>query len=169
MKPTAEFRRHHDVEEPRVDERAFRQGWLVRTRLDQLLADRRITRAEFQAAIEFRNAWAAARELAGIEPGMRRTGGASSADAAMIARLDAATELRTAEAAIGVLATRLLVASIVHDLTWAAIGRALGRSPHTVREWTALAIRDLAAAWTGPTRRPGVETGSPTRETARAV
>lgn len=146
-RPTPEFRRQHDVEAPRVDERAFRQGWIVRTRLDQLLADDRITRAEWQAASEYRVTWAVARELAGIEPGMIRIAGSASADDATIARLDAVTQLRVVEDAIGSLRARLLLAAVVHDLPWATTARYLRRNPETVRDWTVLAIRALAGAW----------------------
>lgn len=146
-RPTPEFRRHHDVEDPRVDERAFRQGWIVRTRLDQLLADDRISRAEWQTASEYRQTWAVARELVGVEPGMIRVAGSSSADDATIARVDAVTKLRLVEAAIGNLAARLLLACLVHDLRWAVVARYLGRNPETVRDWTVLAIRALAEAW----------------------
>jgi len=154
--PTPEFRRRHDVEAPRVDERAFRQGWIVRTRLDQLLADARITRGEYQIAIEYRQTWAIARELAAIEPGMIRVAGSSSADDATIARLDAVTKLRIVEDAIGSLAARLLLASLVHDLAWAAIARYLRKDPQTVRDWTVLAIHALARAWARATERPDV-------------
>lgn len=146
-RPTPEFRRHHDVEDPRVDERAFRQGWIVRTRLDQLLVADRITRAEWQAASEYRATWAIARELVSIEPGMLRVAGASSADAAMIARVDAVTKLRLVEAAIGSLEARLLLACLVHDLAWATTARFVRKHPETVRDWTVLAIRALASAW----------------------
>jgi hypothetical protein len=146
-RPTPEFLRQHDVEAPRVDERSFRQGWIVRTRLDQLLVDDRITRAEWQAASEYRATWAIARELVGVEPGMIRVEGSSSADDATIARLDAVTKLRIVEAAIGSLAARLLLACLVHDLAWARTARFLGNHPETVRDWTVLAIRALASAW----------------------
>lgn len=147
MKPTLEFRRQHDVEEPRVDERAFRQGWRVRTRLDQLLADGRISRGEWHSASEYRQTWAIARELVGIEPGMIRIGGGGSFDDATIARLDAVTKLRVVEELIGSLRARLLLACLVHDLTWAAIARFCHRNPETVRDWTVDAIRALAPAW----------------------
>lgn len=146
-RPTPQFRDHHDVEDPRVDERAFRQGWRVRTRLDQLLADARITPGEWQAASEYRETWAIARELAGVEPGMIRIAGGSSADAATIARLDAATRLRLVEDAIGTDRARLLLACVVHDLAWAALARHLGKHPETVRDRTVRAIRALAPAW----------------------
>lgn len=151
--PTPEFRRRHDVEPPRVDHRAFRQGWRVRTRLDQLLADGRITRAEWQAAAEYRETWAVARALAGIEPGMFRIAGGGSADAATIARLAAVTRLRVVEDRLGSLAARLLLACLVHDLAWAALARHCQRNPETVRDWTVLAIKGLARAWEGSTRR----------------
>jgi hypothetical protein len=147
--PTPEFRLKHDVEAPRVDGRAFRQGWIVRTRLDQLLADGRITRGEWQAATEYRLTWAIARELAGIEPGMIRVAGTASADAATIARLDAVTKLRIVEDAIGSFAARCLLACLVHDLPWAAIARHLRKHPETVRDRTVVAIRALARVWDG--------------------
>jgi hypothetical protein len=146
-RPTPEFSAHHDVEEPRVDERAFRQGWIVRTRLDQLLVDDRITRAEWQAASEYRATWAIARELVGVEPGMIHVEGSSSADDATIARLDAVTKLRIVEAAIGTFDARLLLACLVHDLAWARTARFVRKHPETVRDRTVLAIRALAEAW----------------------
>jgi hypothetical protein len=151
-RPTPEFTAHHDVEEPRVDERVFRQGWRVRTRLDQLLADRRITRDEWQAATEYRATWAKARELVAIEPGMLRVAGAASPDAGMIARLDAVTKLRIVEAAIGIEAARLLLASVVHDIAWAAMARFWACDPHTVRDATVRAIKALSPAWGEATR-----------------
>lgn len=146
-RPTREFRQHHDVEDPRVDERAFRQGFIVRTRLDQLLSDRRINRGEYQAAVEYRATWAIARELVGTEPGMLRIPGSSSADSAMIARVDAATKLRAVEEHLGSMVARLLAACLVHDMTWAATARLLQRDPQTARDWTVLAIRVLAPVW----------------------
>jgi hypothetical protein len=56
-RPTGEFLRRHDVEAPRVDATAFRQGWRMHTRLDALFVDRRITAAEWQATIEYRTTY----------------------------------------------------------------------------------------------------------------
>lgn len=155
-KPTREFRRHHDVDEPRVDHRAFRQGWRIRTRLDQLLADDRITRGEWQAASAYRDAWASAREITRAdEPGMISSPGAGSPDAAMIAKLDAVEKLRRVEDAIGPFAASLVRCCVVHDMTWAATARYCQRNPETIRDWTVFAIRSLAGAWAGLGRRDG--------------
>ena len=153
--PTREFRRQHDVEAPRVDERAFRQGWRVRTRLDQLLADDRISRSEWQAAVEYRAAWGSARELtAVVGPGtLRVQGNAVDGDAATICRLEAAMKLRVVEAAIGTFAASLARCCVVHDMTWAATARHCQRNPETIRDWTVFAIRALARAWDVPQRR----------------
>lgn len=166
MRPTAELAQHHDLEAPRVGQDAFRQAWLVRTRLDQLLAAKRITPDEWQAAIEYRHTWAVAMELSGADPAMVRVTSAGTFDAATVARLDATTKLRVIEAVIGTLATKLLIASVIKDLTWAAIGRACRRSPHTVQDWTVLAIRALAPAWAGY-RPVGAQARSDLPETAR--
>lgn len=154
MRPTPEFRAHHDVEDPRVDEVSFRQAWRVHARLDQLLADKRINRDVWQAAIDFRATWAIAREIGGREPGMIRIGSADSGDASMIARLDAEMKVAVVEQAIGRPATALVVACVIADLPWAAIARHCRRHPHTVRDWTVLALFALARAWAGATRRP---------------
>jgi hypothetical protein len=146
-KPTKEFTRHFDVEEPRVDERAFRQGWNVRSRLDALLTDRRITRGEWQSASEYRQAWEIARETSAPAEGRASVDHAGSGEAGLLAKLAAARKLREVEAVIGALATRLVVASVVHDLAWAVIARKLDRNPETVRDWTVLAIRALDRAW----------------------
>lgn len=165
--PTRELRRHHDVDEPRVDERAFRQGWIVRTRLDQLLALEAISAGDWQAAIEFRAAWIAARELAAREP--IRVAGGQDRDAATIARLEAARKVRIVETAIGRLATALVTACVIEDLSWASIAKYCHRDPHTVRAWTILAIVALAGAWSVATARQDDGTPSRRRRPRRAA
>ena len=161
MKPTVEFLAHHDVDPPRVDPTAFRQGWRVRTRLDQLLGDKRIGPDEWRAATEFRAAWSIARERSSRGP---RLGIASAedADTSVVARINAETSIRAVETAIGAVSFGLVVACVVEDLAWPAIGKHLGRHPETVRDWTVTAIRVLAAAWGRPGRALGVP---PTRRT----
>jgi hypothetical protein len=55
--PTPAFRQHHDVAAPQVDSTAFRQGWRVASRLDQLLEAGRIGREAWDAAHTWRR-WA---------------------------------------------------------------------------------------------------------------
>lgn len=168
-RPTPEFAGKHDVDPPRVDDRVFRQGWIVRTRVDQLLASGLITRAEWQVASEYRHAWAVARELAAIEPGMIHVAGGASADDATIARLDAVTTIRIVEDLIGTTNARLLVGSVVYDLTWVAIGRFFHRDPKTVRSWTCDAIRALARLWPGLRGRADFRTPDRTRQDDTAL
>jgi hypothetical protein len=147
VKPSPEFRQHHDVDEPRVDERAFRPGWRVHSRFDQLLADRKISRGEWQAGSEYRSARALARSMPGPgAPGMVRIVSSDHHDAALD-RVAAVARVHLVELAIGSFATALVVACVVEDLSWASIGRQCQRHPETIREWTASAIRLLAAAW----------------------
>lgn len=153
-RPTPEFRRQHDVEPPRVDERAFRQGWIVRTRLDQLLADDRITRAEWQVAGEFRDAWNRALAISQIgELRLVAAAGVGNPHDRLLNLVEMVDRLHAVCDAIGDFATGLLQASVVEDLPWAAIARRCRRNPETVRDWTVVAIRGLARAWTGATRR----------------
>lgn len=167
--PTPELRGHvEDVEDPRVDERAFRQGWRIRTRLDQLLVDQRISPGEWQAATEFRSAWLSSRELTARESGIRIAGG-TSGDAATLARLAAARKVRIVELAIGKLATALVIASVVEDLSWAAIGRQCQHNAETVRDWTVIAIRGLARAWGYATGRQDDEVTVRRRKAGRVA
>jgi hypothetical protein len=144
--PTTEFLGQHDVDAPRIDERSFRQGWRIRTRLDQLLADNRITRGQWQAAVSFRDAWDLARTTKRKAPS-DAIRGSGAPGAAMIAKLDAAEMLRIVEVALGEFAVALIRCCAVDDLAWAAIGRQLDRDPETVRDWTVIAIRCLGRAW----------------------
>jgi hypothetical protein len=164
MKPTAELRRHVDVEPPQVDATAFRPGWLVSTRIDQLLAAKRINRAQWQAAIEFRVTWGISREPKSSGLQLVRSQGASRDDA-MLARLRAETIVRNVTATIGPLATALVVACVIEDLAWAAIARKLGRNPETVRDWTVLSLRALCGAWEGATSLPRGRPAIPSRPT----
>jgi len=145
--PLPELRHHHDVDAPQVDAHAFRQGWRIRTRLDALLADRRITPAEWQAAVEYRDLAATARGIRTLGL-LGRLHTASDREAGVIARLDAETRVRASERRIGRLATALIVACVVEDLSWREIARRIGRTHETARNWTTLAVRALGAVWT---------------------
>jgi DNA-binding transcriptional ArsR family regulator len=170
--PTRELRGHvEDVEDPRVDERAFRQGWRIRTRLDQLLVDQRISAGEWQAATEFRSAWLSARELTARESGGSgiRIAGGRTTDAATIARLEAAKRVRIVEITLGKLAIALVVACVVEDLSWAAIGRHLHRDAETVRDWTVVAIGALSRVWGFATWRHDAGTTARRRDQDRTA
>ncbi|HYM25288.1 MAG TPA: hypothetical protein VEU08_18855, partial [Vicinamibacterales bacterium] len=96
--PSLAYRQHHDVEAPRVDTRAFRQGWRVVTRLDGLLAAGLIAPGVWQAGAEYRAAWEALRRTS--------TGGGSSLrdgfgpGAGRAGALDRAARVRAAESAL---------------------------------------------------------------------
>lgn len=156
--PSAERVRHAAaIEPPRVDASSFRQGWRVRTRLDALLAAGKIAPAVWQAAVEYRDAWARVLAGSGGVPGNRITGGADMHDR-QIALLGALAVLTAIERRIGAHRTALCVACVVEDRSWPAIGRLFGCSNHTAETWTIEALRALAAAWA--TRQEGGRDGS---------
>lgn len=138
------------IDAPRIDDRAFRQGWHVRTRLDGLFAAGEITAGEWQCAVEFRDAWAGVVDERQGDPGAPRVGRAGRGhDAGMLARLDSAARLRLACAAIGGARFALCHACAVADLSWRALGRRLGCDDKTARKGAAIALRALASAWAG--------------------
>jgi hypothetical protein len=75
------------------------------------------------------------------------SGGVSDPHARQLASIASVAKLQAVEAAIGTLAADLCRACIVRDMPWAETARLTHRDPHTVRDWTVLAIRALARAW----------------------
>jgi hypothetical protein len=151
--PTADLGQHVEgIEPPRVDASTFRQGWRVRTRLDSLLADHRISAGAWQAAVEYRDAWARVLAAGGGSPGGYRVSGAADPHRRVLGLLDTISRLRVVHRAIGADFATLCFACAVEDRSWASTAAAWSRNPETVRDQTARAVRALAQAWAG-TRR----------------
>jgi hypothetical protein len=144
-RPAAEFRQHHRVVAPQIDQAAFRPGWLVQNRLRSLFEAGRIDATDMEAAEHWLR-WAetvgpkhtqvwAARVDRSVVPN----------DEVMLQRITAATRLREVADALGELRTRILEAVIVRDLPWTELGHLLRLSDKTARHWAAEAIKALAA------------------------
>lgn len=144
-RPTAEYEKHHAIEAPAVTGRSFRTAWRLRTRLDQLLVDGLIDRADWQAASEFRDCWEKCHGV-GFGPvelefrsrvvtGTDRIGN----------RLDAARQLREITQGIGRRATWLVTECAVYDRTWCQMAKQIGVSDKTARIWASEAISRLQA------------------------
>ena len=154
--PSAEYLAHHDVDAPRVDLTAFRQGWRVRPRVVQLLGDRAIDAATCVAAMQFALDWEVAYGRGRSAPLMMMPGGGGADEHARMAqRVDAVTRLREAGEHLGPLAFRLVEQCVVHDLAWAAIARTHSVTAPTARRWTIAALKHLAACSTPPGPRTG--------------
>jgi len=155
--PSALYRQHFDVEAPRVDAGAFRQGWRVRSRLDVLLDEGAIDNAAYEAGRRFRRAWEIAfaeRAPALMAFTARSTG---RAGAGPVDRLAALARLRRIAEALGPFDCRLLEQCVVLDLAWTAIGRQHQVADTTARRWTIAALRRLGElpAPDRPAREPG--------------
>jgi hypothetical protein len=144
----AAYRRNFlDIEAPRVDAKAFRQGWRVVTRLDGLLAAGRITPGTWQACAEYRSSWDAIRRVSpGTAWGVTRIAGYGGGGARE-APLDRIRHVRLAEAAIGARATDLTRWCCVEHLAWTTIGDRLGVRDVTACKRTVDALERLALAW----------------------
>ena len=151
--PSADLGQHVEaIDPPRIDDRAFRQGWRVRTRLDALLAADRITSGQWQAAVEYRDAFSRVLADGGGSPGGYRVSGGSGHDR-LLGLLDTISRLRAVDGRIGAHLARLCHLCVVEDRSWAAIAAILDRcNPETARDRTVVALRSLAVAWAG-TRR----------------
>lgn len=142
------------IDPPRVDATAFRQGWRVRTRLDTLLADHRITPDQWQAAVAYRDAWDRVLSAGGGSSGGNRVSGGSGQHDRLLGLVGTISRLRAVETAIGEPAAPLCFACAVEDRSWASIAAIHRRNPETVRDWTARALRALASAWAASRRPP---------------
>jgi hypothetical protein len=145
--PSRAYRRHHEVEAPRVDARAFRQGWRVSTRLDRLLVAGLIDASVWQAAVDYRTAWEAALALRSGVDARRMTGNGGDREATMLARMSHASRLRWVDGQLGHLASWLVFVCVIEDQSWHRIGRRLGVRNTTAQTWTIAALRLMTALW----------------------
>jgi DNA-directed RNA polymerase specialized sigma24 family protein len=155
--PSPEFRAHHDVAPPRIDHRAFRQGWQVWTRLDQLHVEGAIDAAAYDAAIAVRLDWELAYgrgRSSGIMALPGSGGGWSVEHDRQLRRTEAVGRLRRIAERLGAFDARLIDQCVVHDLSWPEIARRHGVHHQTARAYTIKALRRLAPE--GATRRRAV-------------
>jgi hypothetical protein len=145
--PSPHYRQHHEVDAPRVDTQAFRQGWRVRTRLDGMLAAGLISAAGWQAGADFRVKWERAYGQ-GIAPATGMMGvRASHGDRMAAGRIDAVTWLRRAHDALGERQFWLIERCAVHDASWVSIAADLAIDDKRARALTAQALGALAEIW----------------------
>jgi len=153
-KPVPAFLQHVEgVEEPRVDATAFRQGWRITSRLDGLLAAGFITRSVWQSATDYRDAWDASVALSA--PRSRSGGSTGSAtstsrERAIIATLAKLDRLAWVERRLDPVALWLVIACVVEDRSWHAIGLALGCRNVTAELRTARALIEMSRLWLDP-------------------
>jgi hypothetical protein len=145
--PSADRARHAEaIEAPRVDDRAFRQGWRVTTRLDALLASGRIGVGVWQCAVEYRDAWE--RVLAsGGGGGGSRVSGAADPHRRPLSVLTTTARINLAERLLGRERAALCFLCAVEDLSWAAIARSRRVHPETIRDRAVDALQALALVW----------------------
>jgi hypothetical protein len=142
--PTPQFRQHHQVETPRVDSTAFRQGWLVATRLDQLLETGAINREAWGAARTWRRWVETTAPIRAQAWDVRVDRSLAANDTAMLHRVAAATRLRACAEALGPLRCRLLELHVTRDASWREIAARAGVSDKTARSLLIEALEALA-------------------------
>lgn len=141
--PSESYQQHHDVVAPRVDARAFRQGWKVATRLDGLHVEGVIDGATYEAGVRFRRDWEHGFHERSTWLASSGRGGKGSSQGT-IDRLAALGRLRRIAAKLAPLDYKLLEQCAVLDLPWAAIGRSQHVAETTAKRWTVAALCRLA-------------------------
>ncbi len=143
-RPTPAFRQHHDVAAPQVDPTAFRQGWRVASRLDQLLEAGAIERESWEAAGQWRR-WAETTAPARAQAwDVRVDRSLTSNETAMLHRVTAAARLRACAQALGELRIQLLDLHVIRDASWRDISARAGVSDKTVKAMVIEALEALA-------------------------
>lgn len=164
--PTDFYRQHHTVEAPAIDEREFRPGWRVKTKLMLLLETGRIDRRQFEAAAAFKG-WceAVGRQRTSTWLAVRVDGGRRPEGLISTHQIDSARRLHDAGMALGRDRVKLLFWVIVDDLAWNRLGPRLGVSTKTAT-WRAVEAIDALALWRAgelvppaPVIRPRIEPG----------
>ena len=142
--PSPFYTQHHAVEAPVVDKHHFRTAWRRLTRLHGLLITRRITSAEFEAAVDFREDYDRTR------PGSRSSLAALFGGDHVVtpttpstSRLDAADRLRAIESRIGRRGYNLLVLSVCEDTPWLVLARRFRIDERTAKNRVVSAVKRL--------------------------
>jgi hypothetical protein len=153
-RPTPQFERHHDVLPPQVDDQRFRQGWLVQDRLHQLAAAGLISREELDTALLWKRAADTMTPSHTCSFSPRVDTSTTARDSGALYRVRAATMLRQCADALGPLRVKLLEACVRDDRSWAEIGRLIGLSDKSTKEYVVEAIQALADWWRGDVVEP---------------
>jgi hypothetical protein len=153
-RPTPQFERHHDVTPPEISRDAFRQGWLVRTRLWGLLDAGRIDREAFDSALTWRRyaETIAPSPVTSFAPRVDISTGPN--DLHMVRRVNAAGWIRACTDALGPLRVKLLEFSVRDDRSWRDIAELLRVSDKTAIARVVEAIEALADHVAGRTVAP---------------
>jgi hypothetical protein len=153
-RPTPEFARRYDVLAPRVDDRTFRQGWMVQTRLQALFEQGQITREERDIAFQWKR-HAETITPSHVQPWQVRVDTSITAtDSGAVHRVHAATVIREAAAVLGPLRVKLLEWSVLEDRSWAEVGRLVRLSDKSAKEHAVEAIQALRDWWVGEVVAP---------------
>jgi hypothetical protein len=141
----------HVVQAPQVDAAAFRQGWLVQSRLLSLFKSDRIDRDALDAACIWPG-WAETIRPTKVQRwDVRVDVPLAPNDTPALHRVRAAAMLREVAEALGPLRIAILEAAVVKDRSWVELGRLLRVSDKTARHLCAEAVTALATWLAGET------------------
>jgi hypothetical protein len=147
--PNRFYRQHHQVEDPQVDEKAFRPHWRVRTQLDKLALEGKISGFEWRVAGWLRSCYE--RAYGGdLRSPMARLGMAGRGshhwrrENPAGRKAQAREYLYHVEKSLGPVVFPLVVAVVVEDLSWAELGRRWNCHGGTAKAWAIEAVKALA-------------------------
>lgn len=147
--PSPFYRQHVALDEPVVDANtANRPWWSVVSRVDQLLADKAITVAQWRTFAVFRTLVEIAYPGSFRTQRFERLGGKhtlSDPTAANVRTITAARHLVAVRERIGAHHFEVLLAHALVNAKWRVLAKAFRIHPATMRRWTIAALQRLAA------------------------
>jgi hypothetical protein len=133
--PTSFFRQHHPVEQPEINNRAFRPYFRVRTRLEKLAREGAISGFEYRVSLWLRSCYERGYS-SDLQSAMPRLG--MAVHSSWRSREDPASRRAQAREYL------VHVEKALDDLSWARPGQRLNCHAKTAKVWAVQAIKALA-------------------------
>ena len=164
--PTRELRQHHDIEAPGISREVQREAWQVKTRLSGL---KELDDADRLAAERFQRDWDCGIE--GVSEGatMERVDCAGGISGPADRQVDALSNLRAVQDALGPTAMLLLEMAIAKDASWVETGRRMGCSDKSARQRAIVAIKALTAHYMAADQRGAARRVADNAQNARTT
>jgi hypothetical protein len=147
--PNRFFKQHHEVEAPQVDERAFRPAWRIRTQIDKLALEGKITGFEWRVAGWLRSCYERGygSDLRSTLPQLGMAGRGSHhwrRENPEGRKAQAREYLHHVEQVMGPIVYPIVIAVVVEDVPWRELGTRYGVHAKTAKAWAIEAVKALA-------------------------
>ena len=146
---------HHELLAPVTNGTERREAWRIHTRVAALRKDGSLDDADHVACERFQRDWDIGIEGVSEGGSLERVDCAGGISGPADRQVDALSDLRAVQDAIGPTAMLLLEMAIAKDASWVETGRRIGCSDKTARQRATVAIKALTAHYAEADRGSG--------------